>query len=139
MKNHRDALIPDDENVNMKMWSVCDLALGIITTRTTNFERKDYLSDARIPSMYFKPHEDPNFLNLVSYLPTELQHSQPKKASAMGAPIITVTDKTVVNSEGKENENTEEVTNENGDEAVTVGKRTRSAANGGPDAKRTKV
>merc|ERR1712025_975839 len=96
MKNMKDALKADDENVNHKMWAVCDLALGIITTRTTNFERKEFLSDARIPSMYFKPHEDPNFQNIISYLPAELQHSQPKKASntpvggLMGPPMYTV-------------------------------------------------
>ena len=32
-----------------------------------NFKRKEFLSDARIPVMYFKPHEDPAFQNLVSY------------------------------------------------------------------------
>merc|ERR1712025_597014 len=96
MKNMKDALKAEDENVNHKMWAVCDLALGIITTRTTNFERKEFLSDARIPSMYFKPHEDPNFQNIISYLPAELQHSQPKKASntpvggLMGPPMYTV-------------------------------------------------
>merc|ERR1719318_1791491 len=70
--------------------------MGIITTRTTNFERKEFLSDARIPPMYFKPHDDPNHQNVQSYLPQELQHQQPKKAATpsmgavMGPPMYTV-------------------------------------------------
>ena len=47
MKNHKDAFKGDDEAVNQKLWAVCDLAMGIITTRTTNFERKEFLSDVR--------------------------------------------------------------------------------------------
>ena len=49
MKNHKDAFKGDDEAVNQKLWAVCDLAMGIITTRTTNFERKEFLSDVRWP------------------------------------------------------------------------------------------
>ena len=89
MKNHRDAFKGDDEAVNHKLWAVCDLAMGIITTRTTNFERKEFLSDVRIPPMYFKAVEDANNQNIKSYLPAELQHSAPKKAGtpAIGAPM----------------------------------------------------
>merc|ERR1719348_1238010 len=54
MKNHKDALKGEDEAGKLQIWAICDLALGIITTRTTNFERKEFLSDARIPQMYFK-------------------------------------------------------------------------------------
>ena len=156
MKNHKDALKSDDDAVNHKMWAVCDLALGIITTKTTNFERKDFLSDARIPVMYFKPHEDPSFQNIISYLPQELQHSQPKKAAAsiggvMGPPMYTVSgqlaqanrvseqvdisdmEDTINSGENGEN-------GENEAENIVV-KRTRSATNGDtpPEAKKTKV
>jgi len=91
MKHHKDAMKGDDEAVNQKMWAVCDLAMGIITTRTTNFERKDYISDTRIPPMYFRAHEDPQFHNNVIYLPPELQFQQPKKAGGGSAPLYTVT------------------------------------------------
>ena len=155
MKNMKDALKADDESVNHKMWAVCDLALGIITTRTTNFERKEFLSDARIPSMYFKPHEDPNFQNIISYLPAELQHSQPKKASTtpvgglMGPPMYTVSGQLAHMDKKTDNSVAANDATENGDNnsddledpATVMGKRTRSngANGGGPDAKRGRV
>ena len=107
MKNHKDALKGNDDAVNFKLWAVCDLAMGIITTRTTNFERKEFLSDARIPPMYFKPHEDPNYQNIQFYLPPELQHQQPKKAatpsigSVMGPPMYTVSGQLANRNQGK--------------------------------------
>ena len=33
MKNHRDAVNPEDDGTNFKMYAVCDLAMGIISTR----------------------------------------------------------------------------------------------------------
>ncbi len=33
MKNRRDAVSPEDEAVNSKMYAICDLAMGIIVTR----------------------------------------------------------------------------------------------------------
>lgn len=46
-----------------KLWAVCDLAMGLILSKTTSFEMKEFPSDPRIPPMYFKKHEDPNFVN----------------------------------------------------------------------------
>merc|ERR1712013_186543 len=66
-----------------------------------------FLSDARIPPMYFKPHDDPNYQNLQSYLPTELQHQQPKKAATpsmgavMGPPMYTVSGQLANRSQNK--------------------------------------
>nr|CAH0110668.1 unnamed protein product [Daphnia galeata] len=84
MKNHRDALKPDDEESNAKLWAVCDLAMGLIMQKTTSFEMKDYPTQPRIPSMYFRTHDDPNFVNTKIYLPPELQIAPPKKASTVG-------------------------------------------------------
>ncbi|XP_057373894.1 sister chromatid cohesion protein PDS5 homolog B-B-like isoform X1 [Daphnia carinata] len=84
MKNHRDALKPEDEESNAKLWAVCDLAMGLIMQKTTSFEMKDYPTQPRIPSMYFRTHDDPNFLNTKIYLPPELQIAPPKKASTVG-------------------------------------------------------
>ena len=33
LKNHRDAVSPDDDAVNFRLYAVCDLAMGIISTR----------------------------------------------------------------------------------------------------------
>ena len=157
MKNHKDALKSNDDVTNMKMWAICDLALGIIITRTTNFERKEFLTDAKIPTMYFKPHEEPNFQNLMSYLPLELQHSQPKKASmtiggVMGPPLYTVSGQISNMEKGKEKEekleegegeeseeNNKEEPVESGEEENALGKRTRSATNGGSEPKKSRV
>jgi len=84
MKNHRDALKPDDEDSNAKLWAVCDLAMGLIMQKTTSFEMKDYPTQPRIPSMYFRAHDDANFVNSQTYLPPELQIAPPKKASTVG-------------------------------------------------------
>lgn len=84
MKNHRDALKPDDDDSNAKLWAVCDLAMGLIMQKTTSFEMKDYPTQPRIPSMYFRAHDDPNFVNTQTYLPPELQIAPPKKASTVG-------------------------------------------------------
>ena len=154
MKNHKDALKPDDVVINNKMWALCDLAMGIITTKTSNFERKEFLSDARIPTMYFKAHEDPNFQNIVSYLPAELQHSAPKKTSIpMGAPLgppgYTVSGQ-LNNMKAAAKENTDTNTSagdttEDVDDPLEVGdaslgKRSRAeATNGAPEGKRSRV
>ena len=76
MKNHKDALKGEDDNINMKMWAICDLAMGIIITRTTNYEMKEFPAEPRIPPMYFRQHEDAMFVNTKSFLPPELQVSR---------------------------------------------------------------
>ena len=49
--------------VMQKLWAVCDLAMGLILSKTRSFEMKEFPSEPRIPPMYFKKHEDPNFVN----------------------------------------------------------------------------
>jgi len=58
--------------------------MGLIMQKTTSFEMKDYPTQPRIPSMYFRTHDDPNFVNSKIYLPPELQIAPPKKASTVG-------------------------------------------------------
>ena len=41
---------------------------------------KDFLSEPRIPPMYFRPHQDPTFINTTMYLPAQLQYQPPKKS-----------------------------------------------------------
>ncbi|KAK4314945.1 hypothetical protein Pmani_013813 [Petrolisthes manimaculis] len=103
MKNHKDAIKPEDEITNQKLWAVCDLAMGLILSKTTSFEMRAFPSEPRIPPMYFKKHEDPEFVNVKSYLPPELQVTAPKGSTkiltgvskkAAGAPKTTVVNKT---------------------------------------------
>lgn len=95
MKNHKDAVKPEDEITNQKLWAVCDLAMGLILSKTTSFEMKEFPSEPRIPPMYFKRHEDPNFVNVKSYLPTALQVTAPKGSTKV---LTGVTKKTVPSS-----------------------------------------
>ncbi|XP_028176870.1 sister chromatid cohesion protein PDS5 homolog B-B isoform X2 [Ostrinia furnacalis] len=77
MKNHKDALNETDDAVNYKLWAVCDLAMSVIWVRSSSFELGDFLSDARIPTMYFAPQSE-YFVNTRVFLPPELQF-QPKR------------------------------------------------------------
>lgn len=54
------------------MWAVCDLAMNVIYTKTTNFDMKEFPSETRIPTMYFK-RADETLHNQKNYLPAELQ------------------------------------------------------------------
>jgi len=73
MKNHLDAVRSEDETANHKLWAVCDLAMGLLLTKTTNFEMREFPSEPRIPPMYFRKPADPNFVNGKVYLPADMQ------------------------------------------------------------------
>lgn len=57
------------------MWAVCDLAMVLLNTKSTTFELKEFIAEARIPTMYFKRHEDPMFVNTRHYLPPEMYNA----------------------------------------------------------------
>lgn len=78
MKNHKDAIKGNDDAVNYKLWAICDLAMSILLSKTTNYDFKDYPSETRIPTMYFAPQPD-HFVNTKVFLPPELQFQAPKK------------------------------------------------------------
>ncbi|KAJ3648585.1 hypothetical protein Zmor_020378 [Zophobas morio] len=79
MKNHKDAVRPDDDSINYKIWALCDLASGLLLTKTTNYDLKDFPSETRIPTMYFSPQ--PDFVNTRVFLPPELQYQPNKKTN----------------------------------------------------------
>lgn len=54
------------------MWAVCDLAMILLNTKSSTFEMKEFITEARIPTMYFKRHDDPMFVNTRHYLPPEM-------------------------------------------------------------------
>lgn len=62
-----------------KLWALCDLASGLLLTRTTNYDLKDFSSETRIPTMYFMPQQD--FVNTRVFLPPELQYQPNVKPS----------------------------------------------------------
>jgi sister-chromatid-cohesion protein PDS5 len=61
------------------MWAVCDVAMGLVMSKTTNYEMKEYPTMPRVPPMYFKKHEDPQFLNTMVFVPQEFTVSHMKK------------------------------------------------------------
>ncbi|XP_066263104.1 sister chromatid cohesion protein PDS5 homolog B [Euwallacea similis] len=77
MKNHKDAVRPDDDHGNYKLWALCDLTTGLLLTKATNYELKDFPSEIRIPTMLFVPQK--NFQNARVFLPPELQYQPNKK------------------------------------------------------------
>ncbi|KAH1008037.1 sister chromatid cohesion protein PDS5 homolog B-B [Dendroctonus ponderosae] len=77
MKNHKDAVRPEDDHLNYKLWALCDLTTGLLLTKAMNYELKDFPSEIRIPAMLFVPQK--NFQNSRVFLPPELQYQPNKK------------------------------------------------------------
>lgn len=59
--------------VSQKLWAVCDLAMGLVLSKTTNYEMKEFPAETRVPTMYFRRHEDSLWVNAKSYLPPDMQ------------------------------------------------------------------
>lgn len=53
--------------------------MGLLVSKTTNYDLKDFPSDTRIPIMYFSPQAD--FSNTRVFLPPELQYQPNVKAT----------------------------------------------------------
>lgn len=98
MKNHKDAIEGNDDSVNYKLWAICDLAMSLILSKTTNYDFKDNPSEVRIPTMYFSPQPD-HFVNTKVFLPPELQYQAPKKTGITLAMVNT--EKSVKRPKGK--------------------------------------
>jgi len=137
IKQKVDAI--DEEVYNEKLWAVCDLAISLLFSKTTNFELKEFPAKLNLSQLYFKDHPDgENFVNGNTYIPTEMIYQPPKKAGA--ALFITRKAPTASSTSIKpaekvseeptkdsENDNTNESPNSSGD-ANSGRKRTRGAA-----------
>lgn len=55
-----------------KLWALCDLALTLVLSKTTNYEMKEFATETRIPTMYFSQQPE-HFVNTRVFLPPELQ------------------------------------------------------------------
>ncbi|XP_053680344.1 sister chromatid cohesion protein PDS5 homolog B [Anopheles nili] len=71
MKHHKDALKPDDEETNHKLWAICDIAMGLILTRLNFYDMREFPVEARIPSMYFQSQPE-DFNNIRYYIPDDM-------------------------------------------------------------------
>ncbi|XP_039299402.1 sister chromatid cohesion protein PDS5 homolog B [Nilaparvata lugens] len=78
MKNHYLSTANDDNNINVRLWTLCDLAMTVLVSKTINFEMRNFPTEPRIPAMYFKRMDD-SIDNKKNYLPPDMQ--VPKKLS----------------------------------------------------------
>ena len=62
-----------------KIWALCDLTMSLLISKSTTFELKDFPTDPSVSTMFFVPHEDPDYRNVANYLPPELVVQPPKK------------------------------------------------------------
>ncbi|UYV72676.1 PDS5A [Cordylochernes scorpioides] len=83
IKQSKDRQNPDDVVANNKLYAVCDLALGLILSKTTNFVYKDFPVEPVVPTKLFTEPDKvrpKSVLNNKSYLPPELISTLPKKS-----------------------------------------------------------
>jgi len=88
LKNHKDAYSPDDDAANSRLYAVCDLAMGIISNRSANFDRKLFLAEPKIPSNYFKAPDNPKHQNMEIYVPPEIQVLGKKRGGGLQTTIV---------------------------------------------------
>ena len=53
--------------------------MSLLISKSTTFELKDFPSEPALSALFYVAHEDPNFINIESYLPPELVVQPPKK------------------------------------------------------------
>lgn len=53
--------------------------MGLVMSKTTNYEMKKYPTMPRVPPMYFKRSEDLNYINHKVYVPLEFTVQHMKK------------------------------------------------------------
>uniref|UniRef100_A0A8C4FCH6 PDS5 cohesin associated factor B n=1 Tax=Dicentrarchus labrax TaxID=13489 RepID=A0A8C4FCH6_DICLA len=87
IKQTKDAQAPSDPKTNEKLYTVCDVAMHIIMSKSTTYSLESP-KDPVLPSCFFtKP--DKNFSNTKNYLPPEMKSfftpGKPKSANVLGA------------------------------------------------------
>uniref|UniRef100_A0A8C5EKT6 PDS5 cohesin associated factor B n=1 Tax=Gouania willdenowi TaxID=441366 RepID=A0A8C5EKT6_GOUWI len=87
IKQTKDAQASTDSKTNEKLYTVCDVAMHIIMSKSTTYSLESP-KDPVLPSRFFtKP--DKNFSNAKNYLPPEMKSfftpGKPKSANVLGA------------------------------------------------------
>uniref|UniRef100_A0A8C6LST8 PDS5 cohesin associated factor B n=1 Tax=Nothobranchius furzeri TaxID=105023 RepID=A0A8C6LST8_NOTFU len=87
IKQTKDAQCSTDPKINEKLYTVCDVAMNIIMSKSTTYSLESP-KDPVLPSRFFtKP--DKNFSNTKNYLPPEMKAfftpGKPKSANVLGA------------------------------------------------------
>ncbi|KAK7496569.1 hypothetical protein BaRGS_00012221, partial [Batillaria attramentaria] len=81
IKQTKDAQGPDDEEMNKKLYAVCDLALGLMNVRSTNITLKDSNVEPPLPAKLFT-QVDKSYKNLQSYLPKDFPFDAKRRVFA---------------------------------------------------------
>uniref|UniRef100_A0A665W768 PDS5 cohesin associated factor B n=1 Tax=Echeneis naucrates TaxID=173247 RepID=A0A665W768_ECHNA len=89
IKQTKDAQAPTDSKTNEKLYTVCDVAMHIIMSKSTTYSLESP-KDPVLPSRFFtKPDKVSLFCNTKNYLPPEMKSfftpGKPKSANVLGA------------------------------------------------------
>lgn len=87
IKNCRNGVESEDpEKSDQKMYSICDLVMKVLAERGVlgldGSSKNAYPAEPRIPTMYFKRHEIPNWVNDKDFLPKGMRTPNPSQRSA---------------------------------------------------------
>uniref|UniRef100_A0A8C9QL36 PDS5 cohesin associated factor B n=1 Tax=Spermophilus dauricus TaxID=99837 RepID=A0A8C9QL36_SPEDA len=87
IKQTKDAQGPDDAKMNEKLYTVCDVAMNIIMSKSTTYSLESP-KDPVLPARFFT-QPDKNFSNTKNYLPPEMKSfftpGKPKTNTVLGA------------------------------------------------------
>ncbi|XP_062409305.1 sister chromatid cohesion protein PDS5 homolog B [Sardina pilchardus] len=87
IKQTKDGQAPDDAKINEKLYTVCDVAMNIVISKSTTYSLESP-KDPVLPARYFT-QPDKNFSNTKNYLPPEMKSfftpGKPKAANVLGA------------------------------------------------------
>ncbi|XP_015792482.1 sister chromatid cohesion protein PDS5 homolog B [Tetranychus urticae] len=112
---------------NYKIYCACDLALGLIMSKTQNFLLKDFPVQPSLPGKYFMVSPSAATNNSRCYLPTSMQFQPPKRcgleAEILGKitkTLTSITQPQTVNAPAKTRQGKGASTNSSGDHQVVV-------------------
>ncbi|XP_029643842.1 sister chromatid cohesion protein PDS5 homolog B isoform X1 [Octopus sinensis] len=81
IKQTKDAQGPEDDEMNKKLYAVCDIALGLMMTKVSNVVLKDTVMEPVLPiKLFTKP--DHSYSNTKLYLPKDFIFDTGKKKVA---------------------------------------------------------
>lgn len=87
IKQTKDAQGPEDAKMNEKLYTVCDVAMNIIMSKSTTYSLESP-KDPVLPARFFT-QPDKNFSNTKNYLPPEMKSfftpGKPKTTNVLGA------------------------------------------------------
>jgi sister-chromatid-cohesion protein PDS5 len=79
IKQTVDAQDPDAPEASKNIYAVCDLAMGVLTTKLTNIKLGEFPGKVLLPSKLFKPRPKDAPTNTACYLPPDYNCTPTKK------------------------------------------------------------